>query len=95
VPGLAADAARADAGQALPRVYQSSEAAVVAQVKERRRPDPARYAEAREDVVRRLRARREAQIEAAWVKELRERATVRVNEAFLRGEVAAPSVDLE
>ncbi|HEY6104830.1 MAG TPA: SurA N-terminal domain-containing protein [Anaeromyxobacteraceae bacterium] len=95
VPGLAADAARADAGQALPRVYRSSEAAVVAQVKERRRPDPARYAEAREDVVRRLRARREAQVEAAWVKELRERATVRVNEAFLRGEVAAPQVELD
>lgn len=95
VPGLAADAARADAGQVLPRVYQSSEAAVVAQVKERQRPDPARYSEAREDVLRRLRARREAQVEGAWVKQLRERATVRINEAFLRGEVAAPPVEIE
>ncbi len=95
VPGLAADAARADAGQVLPKVYQSPEAAVVAQVKERTRPDPARYAEAREDVLRRLRARREAQVEAAWVKQLRQRADVKVNEAFLRGDLAAPPVDVE
>lgn len=95
VPGLAADAARSDAGRLLPRVYQSAEAAVVAQVKERTRPDPARFSEAREDALRRLRARREAQVEAAWVKELRQRAEVKVNEAFLRGDVALPSVDLE
>ena len=93
--GLAADAARADAGQLLPRVYQSPEAAVVAQVKERTRPDPARYSEARQDVLRKLRARREAQVEGAWVKALRDRATVKVNEAFLRGDLALPSVDLE
>ena len=94
-PGLAADAARAEAGQLLPRVYQSTDAALVAQVKERRRPDPAHFAEARQEVARRLRARREGQIEAAWVKELRERATVRVNEAFLRGDVSPPTADLE
>lgn len=95
VPGLAADVARAEAGQLLPTVYQSSEAAVVAQVKERTRPDPARYAAARPDVERRLRARREAQVEAGWLKVLRQRASVKVNEAFLRGDVSAPPVDLE
>ncbi|HEU4382777.1 MAG TPA: SurA N-terminal domain-containing protein [Anaeromyxobacteraceae bacterium] len=95
MPGLAADAARADAGQLLPKVYQSSEAALVAQVKERSRPDPARYPEARQQVQRRLRARREAEVEGAWVKALRQRATVKVNEAFLRGDLALPSVDLE
>lgn len=95
VPGLAADAARAEAGQVLPRVYQSSDAAVVAQVKERRHPDPAGYAQAREEMARRLRARREGQIASAWVRQLRERATVRVNEAFLRGDVGLPPVDLE
>ncbi len=95
VPGLAADAAKADAGQLLPRVYQSSEAAVVAQLKERTRPDPSRYAQARPDVERRLRASREAQVEGAWVKGLRERASVKVNEAFLRGDLAAPPVELE
>jgi peptidyl-prolyl cis-trans isomerase D len=94
-PGLAGDAARAEAGQLLPRVYQSSDAALVGQVKERRRPDPARYAEARDEVAQRLRARREGQIESAWVKQLRERATIRVNEAFLRGDVGTPAVDLE
>ena len=95
VPGLAADAARAERGQLLPKVYTSEDAAVVGQVKERTRPDPARFPQAREEIALRLRDRRQAQVLTAWMKQLRDRAKIEVNEAFLRGEVAASPVDLE
>lgn len=95
VPGLAADAFRADGGQVLGRVYETAAGPVVAVVKERQKPDPARFAEKSEEIASRLRSRREAQVEAAWLKELREKADVKVNEAFIRGEVATRPLDLE
>ena len=95
VPGLAADAFRADGGQVLGRVYETPAGPVVAVVKERQKPDPARFAEKGEEIASRLRSRREAQVEAAWLKELREKADVKVNEAFIRGEVATRPLDLE
>ena len=95
VPGLAADAFRADTGQVLGRVYDTAAGPVVAAVQERQKPDPARYAEKSEEIASRLRSRREAQVEAAWVKELRERADVKVNEAYVRGDVPIRPLDLE
>ena len=42
-----------------------------------------------------LRDRREAQVESAWMKALREKARVQVNDAYVRGEVAQPPVQLD
>jgi hypothetical protein len=61
---------------------------VVAQVKERQRPDPAKYDRQRDEVVARLGSRRQAEVEAAWMKTLRDGAKIRVNDAILRGGVA-------
>jgi len=95
VPGLAADAFLAGTGQVLGRVYETPTGPVVAVVKERQKPDPARFAERSEEISSRLRNRREAQVEASWLKELREKADVKVNEAFIRGEVPIRPMDLE
>jgi peptidyl-prolyl cis-trans isomerase D len=90
-PALAASAfAATSAGQLLPEVQETPTGPVVAQVKERRRPDPARYAAERDEVAAQLRARRQAQLETAWVKSLREGAKIRVNEALLRGPMPRP-----
>jgi peptidyl-prolyl cis-trans isomerase D len=89
-PGLAAAAFAASSPGQLLEVQETDAGPVVAQVKERRRPDPARYAEQREDVASRLRARRQAQLEAAWLKGLREGAKIQVNDALLRGPIARP-----
>jgi hypothetical protein len=61
---------------------------VVAQVKERQRPDPAAYDRQREEVAARLGSRRQAEVENAWLKTLRDGAKVKVNDALLRGTVA-------
>jgi peptidyl-prolyl cis-trans isomerase D len=90
-PALAAAAfAASSAGQLLPDVQDTPTGPVVAQVKDRRRPDPSRYAAERDDVATQLRAKRQAQIEAAWVKSLREGAKIKVNEALLRGPAPRP-----
>jgi peptidyl-prolyl cis-trans isomerase D len=90
-PALAAAAfAASSAGQLLPDVQDTPTGPVVAQVKDRRRPDPSRYAAERDDVATQLRARRQAQVEAAWVKSLREGAKIKVNEALLRGPAPRP-----
>ena len=95
VPGLVADAFRAETGQVLGRVYETAAGPVVAVVKERQKPNPTRYAEKSEEIASRLRSRREAQVEAAWLKELREMADVKVNEAFIRGDVPIRPLNLE
>jgi F0F1-type ATP synthase delta subunit len=61
---------------------------VVAQVRSRTRPDPAQYERQRDEVAARLGSRRQAEVEAAWLKTLRDGAKVKVNDAFLRGSVA-------
>jgi len=84
-PALAAAAfAATAAGQALPDVYATPGGPVVAQVVERMRPDPAKFADQREEVAARLRSTRQSQVEAAWLKALRDSAKVKVNDAFLR-----------
>jgi len=96
LPGLgeapalyAAAAAATAAGQTLPEVYATPAGPVVAQVKDRQRPDPARYERQRDEIVARLGSRRQAEVEAAWMKTLRDGAKIRVNDALLRGGVAA------
>lgn len=92
---LFADAFAATGPKLLDRVYDTPGGPVIARVKLRERPDPAQYAAKRGDVESRLRARREAQLEQAWMKHLRDQATVSVNEAYLRGEVVLPPVQLD
>jgi peptidyl-prolyl cis-trans isomerase D len=96
VPGLgeapalyAAAAAATAAGQTLPDVYATPAGPVVAQVKDRQRPDPAKYERQRDEIVARLTSRRQAEVETAWLKTLRDSATIKVNDALLRGAVAA------
>ena len=85
LPALAAAAfAATAAGQVLPDVYSSPSGAVVALVVERLRPDPTKFAEQREEVAARLRSARQSQVEAAWLKALRDTAKVKVNDAFLK-----------
>jgi peptidyl-prolyl cis-trans isomerase D len=85
---LAAAAAATAAGQTLPAVYQTPAGPVVAQVKERQRPDPAQFDRQREEIAARLGSRRQAEVETAWLKTLRDGAKVKVNDAILRGSVA-------
>lgn len=101
VPRLGAAAALFDDAFAatgpglLDKVYDAPTGPVIARVKARQRPDPAQFAARKGDVEMRLRARREAQVEQAWMKALRERSNVKVNQAYLRGEVALPPVQLD
>jgi peptidyl-prolyl cis-trans isomerase D len=92
---LFADALAATGPGVLPKVYDTPAGPVVARVKDRVRPDPAQFAARRADIEARLRSQREAEIESGWMKALRERAKVQVNEAYIRGEVSAPPVQLD
>jgi len=90
VPALATAAFAAKAaGQALPEVYPAASGPIVAQVKERTHPDPAKFAQQSEEVAARLRSTRQSQVEAAWLKALREGAKVKVNDALLRASPTA------
>jgi len=89
-PALVAAAfAATSAGQVL-GVQETQPGPVLAQVKDRRRPDAARYAAERDEVASQLRARRQSQLEQAWVKGLRDGAKIKVNDALLRGPLARP-----
>jgi peptidyl-prolyl cis-trans isomerase D len=94
-PELFADAVKANAGQVLPKLYDTPAGPIVARVKERQRVDPAKFEEKRSEVELRLRLTRESQIEQAWVKSLKDRSKVELNGALVRGEVRAAPVDLE
>jgi peptidyl-prolyl cis-trans isomerase D len=89
-PELVSAALAGAAGQPLGRVYQTALGPVVAVVESREKPDQAQYAAQREAVLQRLLSRREAEVQQAWVKSLRERATVKVNAAVTSG---TPPVD--
>jgi len=95
LPQLFDDAFAAAGPRLLDKVYDSPAGPVIARVKQRQRPDPAQFTERKSDVETRLRARREAQVEQAWMKNLRDRSQVRVNQAYLRGEVNLPPVQLD
>ncbi len=95
LPALFDDVFAAAGPRLLDKAYDSPAGPVIARVKLRQRPDPAQYASRKGEVETRLRARREAQVEQAWMKALRDKAQVRVNEAYLRGEVNLPPVQLD
>jgi len=96
-PELLADAVRASAGQVLAKVYPlaAGEVLVVARVKERQRPDPAKFADRKGDVETRLRMRRESELERGWVDALRKRSKVQTNEAFVQGSARRGPSQLE
>jgi len=81
--GLATDLQKAalagNAGQVL-GVFDTASGPIVARVKSRERPDPAQFEQRKAEMAERIRARREAQVEEAFVKALREKAKVTVNE---------------
>jgi peptidyl-prolyl cis-trans isomerase D len=87
-PALVAAAAAGSTGQVLPDVHATASGPVVAQVKARVRPDPAQFASQHDAIAERLRSRRQAELETAWVKALRDGATIKINDAVLRA--AAP-----
>jgi len=95
LPALFDDAFAAAGPRLLDKVYDSPTGPVIARVKLRQKPDPAQFAAKKGDVETRLRARREAQVEQAWMKDLREKARVQINQAYLRGEVNLPPVQLD
>jgi len=94
-PELFGDALKANAGQLLPRVYDTPAGPIVARVKDRQRADPAKFSEKKNEVEMRLRLTRESQLEQAWVKSLKDRSKVELNGALVRGEVTAQQVDLD
>ncbi len=94
-PQLFADALKASTGQVLGKVYETPAGPVVARVKERQRPDPARFAAQRNETEMRLRLRRESDLERAWVEDLRKRARIETNQQFVLGTARGPSVDLD
>jgi peptidyl-prolyl cis-trans isomerase D len=85
LPQLFAAALRANAGDVLPEVFDSPAGPVVARVKERQRPDTEKFAEQKASVETRLRIRREAEVERAFVDELRKRAKIELNQPLLAG----------
>ena len=91
VPGLAAAALSGAAGTPLPTVYPSSQGPVVAVVEKREQPDAAQFEAQRADVATRLRNRREAQVQAAWLKTLRDAGKVEVNPALASGAPLPPA----
>jgi len=95
LPALFDDAFAAAGPRLLDRVYDSPAGPVIARVKQRQKPDPAQLVARKGDVETRLRARREAQVEQAWMRNLRDRSRVTINQAYLRGEVNLPPVQLD
>jgi peptidyl-prolyl cis-trans isomerase D len=86
VAGMAADAIAGNTGQALPKIYELPSAGVViAQIKERQRPDPAQFEEKKGEFLTRLKNRRQTEVETAWLKELRAKAEVKVNTTLVQG----------
>ena len=84
-PDLFADTMKANAGEVLGKVYETAGGPVVAKVKERQRPDQAKFDVQKADVEDRLRYRREAELERAWMESLRASAKITANEAILAG----------
>jgi peptidyl-prolyl cis-trans isomerase D len=79
-PELVKAAFAADGPKVLDGVFDTAAGPVVARVKERQKADPAEFDARKGEVAEALRARREAQIEQAWVRALREKGSVTVNE---------------
>ena len=87
LPELFAAALRASAGAVLPKVFDSPAGPVVARVKDRQRPEPEKFAEHKAEVEMRLRLRREAEVEHAFVDELRKKGMIETNLPLVAGTV--------
>jgi peptidyl-prolyl cis-trans isomerase D len=83
VPDLRADAFAARKGDLLPKVYETPAGPVVAAVTLRETPDPAAFEAQRAALETRLRNRKETQVQAAWLKAIREGAKIETNPALL------------
>jgi peptidyl-prolyl cis-trans isomerase D len=84
-PELAKAAFAAEGPRLLEQVFETGAGPVVARVKERQRPDAADFEAKKAEVAASLRARREAELERAWVQSLREKGSVKVNEKLAGG----------
>jgi peptidyl-prolyl cis-trans isomerase D len=82
VQGLVAAATAAAVGQPLPGPYPTSQGPVIAVVEKRERPEAATFEAQRADVATRLRNRREGEVQAAWLKQLRDGAKIEINPAL-------------
>ena len=85
VPDLARDALAAQAGQPLPKVYDTPQGPVVAVVKTRERPDPSQFAAQKDRIAEALRTQAYRTTIETWLKDLRAKAKVQVNDAFVQG----------
>jgi peptidyl-prolyl cis-trans isomerase D len=83
VPDLIQDAFAAKAGQALPKPYDTAAGPVVAVVKQRETPDPKAFEGQRGALETRLRNRKSAQVEGAWLRTLRDGAKIETNAALV------------
>ena len=90
-PGLLADAFAGKVGQALPRIYDTPSGPVVAVVVKRDTPDPKAFDAQREAIETRLRNRKEAQEQGAWMKALRAQAKIETNPQLLAAATSARS----
>ena len=87
VPEIRAAAFAAKAGDVLPKVYETPAGPVVALVKTRETPEDAAFEAQRSAIESRLRNRKGAQVEEAWLKSLRDAARIETNSTLvsLRG----------
>jgi peptidyl-prolyl cis-trans isomerase D len=88
-PELLEDAFAAKKGDVLGEVYDTPAGPVVAAVTLRERPDPAAFDAQREAFETRLRNRKESQVQSAWLRALRDGASVETNQALV-ATTAAP-----
>jgi peptidyl-prolyl cis-trans isomerase D len=89
VPGLREDLAAATVGKALPKVYATADALVIAVLKSREKPDPSAYASQRAAVAERLEGRREAAVLQTWTEELEKKANVSRNPVYVEALASA------
>jgi peptidyl-prolyl cis-trans isomerase D len=83
IPGLTTDALQRNVGDLLPKIYPSPSGPIVAVVKQRQRPDQAKFAEKKTEIADRLRGMKAAQVQSAWIDSLRKRADVSKNESLV------------
>ncbi len=89
-PEVRAAAFAARAGDVLPKVYDTPQGPLVAVVKLRQTPDPSSFEAKRAELESRLRNRKEAQVEAAWLKSLREGASIETNKTLASAHGVSP-----
>lgn len=90
VPEISAAAFASKAGEVLPKVYETPAGPVVAVVKLRETPDASSFEAQRASIQSRLRNRKEAQVETAWLKTLRDAARIETNATLVSLRGVAP-----